>query len=189
MIYGYGRVSSVGQHLDRQISALIENGVDPDNIFQEKKSGKNMKRDELQKLLSVIGEGDIIIVSELNRISRSLQDLLQLVNYITSRGARIQSLKEPWINVDDIHGKLILNIFASLAEFERELTILRAREGIEIAKQKGTVFGRPKKKNSRIEHALQLYDSGKFSMREITEATGTARATIYRRLSERQPSH
>ena len=110
---------------------------------------------------------------------------LQLVNYITSKGTRIQSLKEPWINVDDIHGKLILNIFASLAEFERELT-LRAREGIEIAKQKGIVFGRPKKKNSRIEHALQLYDSGQFSMREITEATGTARVTIYRRLREKE---
>lgn len=184
MIYGYARVSTQDQSTTRQVIALQDYGCEV--IYQEKMTGTRKDRPELQRLLNSIQPQDIIVVSELNRISRSLQDLLQLVNLIAESGVKLVSLKESWINADDIHGRLILQIFGALSEFERGLMLERMQEGIAVARNKGTVWGRPKKKNSRIEHALQMYDSGKFSMKEITEATGTARATVYRRLKERE---
>lgn len=183
MIYGYARVSTVDQNTERQVIALQEYGCEI--IYQEKMSGTKKDRPELQELLNSIQTGDIVVVSELNRISRSLQDLLQLVTAISDKGGKIVSLKESWINADDIHGRLILQIFGALSEFERGLMLERMAEGISVYRSKGNVWGRPKKRNSRIDHALQLYDSGNYSMSEITEATGTARATIYRRLKER----
>ncbi|MDD3172462.1 MAG: recombinase family protein [Herbinix sp.] len=186
MIKGYARVSSDTQSLSRQLVALKEYGVEEQNVYTEKKSGKNRERAELNRLLSELEAGDIVVVKELSRISRSTKDMLALVDEITLKGCFIKSLSESWLDTSSPQGTFLLTIFAGLSQLERELIRNRCLEGIAVARQKkDVVWGRPKKRNSRIDHALQMYDTGNYSMKEITEATGTARATIYRRLKER----
>lgn len=183
---GYIRVSSREQNYDRQYLALIDYGVLPENIYQEKKSGKDRERPELNRLLSELEAGQTVIVKELSRISRSTKDMLQLVEEITSRGSFIKSLSEPWLDTSSAQGTFLLTVFAGLSQLERELIRVRCAEGMAVYRQKNAVWGRPKKRNSRIDHALQLYDSGNYSMKEITDATGCSRSTIYRRILERK---
>lgn len=136
---GYVRVSTTEQNEERQIISLKEQGVE--KMFIDKLSGKDTKRPELQKMLEYIREGDTLIVSEYSRLARSTQDLLNLVKQLTDKGVQIISLKE---NLDTItpQGKLMLTVFAALAEFERELTLQRQREGITLAKEQGKYKGR-----------------------------------------------
>lgn len=188
VLKGYIRVSSSQQTYDRQLSSLLEIGVEEQNIYKEKMSGKNRNRPELNRLLSELQEGDIVVVKELSRISRSTKDMLQLIQDIADKKCFIPSLSETWLDTSSPTGTFLLTIFAGLSQLERELINIRCKEGIEAKKRNNPdiVWGRPKKRNSRIDHALQLYDSGNYSMKEITDATGCSRSTIYRRLLERK---
>jgi DNA invertase Pin-like site-specific DNA recombinase len=182
MIYGYARVSTKGQNLDRQIDALKQAGCE--YIYEEKESGTKRKRPELERMLEDLKEGDTVIVAELTRISRSTKDLLEIVNIITSKGANFKSLKESWLDTTSPHGKLLLTIFAGLSEFERDLIAERTKEGLEAARRRGRVGGRPKVNDGRVEMALELYQEGKYTIKEICRRTGLTRATLYRRLAE-----
>ena len=136
---GYARVSTQEQNEGRQLAAFEEQGVD--KVFIDKMSGKDTNRPELRKMLDYGREGDTLIVNEYSRLARSTQDLLSLVKQLTDKKVQVISLKEN-LDTSTPQGKLMLTVFAALAEFERELTLQRQREGIALAKEQGKYKGR-----------------------------------------------
>jgi DNA invertase Pin-like site-specific DNA recombinase len=140
MIIGYARVSTEDQHLDAQIGALKTAGAE--RIWSEKISGSKSKRPELDKLLEHLREGDVVVVTKYDRLSRSLQDLLTLVETIRGKGAGFRSLAED-IDTTTPAGRLVFHVFASIAQFERERISERTREGLAAARSRGKIGGRP----------------------------------------------
>jgi DNA invertase Pin-like site-specific DNA recombinase len=141
--YGYARVSTTGQSLDAQITELKAAGCT--KIFQEKLSGKNRNRPQLDHALKALRKGDVLIISRLDRLARSSRDLLNVIKQITDAGATFRSLKDAWADTTSAHGRLILTVLAGLAEFERELIVERTGEGRARALNEGVVFGRKPK--------------------------------------------
>ena len=139
MNLGYIRVSTVEQNLDRQREALSKYGIE--RWYEEKISGKNTDRAQLNEMLSFAREGDTIYVHDFSRLARSTKDLLAIVDDLNSRGIALVSIKE---NIDSstATGKLMLTVVGAIAEFERANMLERQREGIEIAKRKGKYKGR-----------------------------------------------
>lgn len=133
---GYARVSTKDQNLDLQLEALKEVGCE--KVFSEKKSGLR-ERPQLEAALAYLRPGDIFVVYKFDRIGRSLKDLLNIVSSIHERGIQIQSLKDN-IDTSSTSGKLMMNIFASLAEFERDLIVERTTAGRKAALGKGKKF-------------------------------------------------
>ncbi|MBR0695222.1 recombinase family protein [Bradyrhizobium lablabi] len=149
-VYGYARVSSNGQSLEAQLAELKAAGAR--KIFQEKISGKNRERAELERVLKAMGEGDTLIVTRLDRLARSSRDLLNLVGQLNDAGVSFKSLKETWADTTNAHGRLILTVLAGIAEFERELIVQRTGEGRQRALAQGVVFGRPAKLTHHQRH-------------------------------------
>ena len=138
---GYARVSAVDQDFNGQIDNLKAAGCD--KIFSEKVSAKSTNgRHALQKALDALKPGDTLIVVRLDRLARSIRDLLGLLDEIKAAGAHIKALEDPWLDTTTPHGELILTIMGGMAEFERKLIRARCDEGIKRAKARGTVFGR-----------------------------------------------
>ncbi len=182
MIYGYARVSTVEQNLQRQIKQLKEFGCD--KIYVEKESGATMDRRELTNLIDVLQEGDVIIITDLTRISRSTRDLFDLVDILKNKKALIKSLKDSWLDLseDNPYNTFLFTVIAGVAQLERDLTKMRQREGIEIAKKNGLYKGRPKtytERNPRLLHAIELKQQGK-SYKEVEKLTGVSESTVYR---------
>lgn len=184
MKYGYARVSSRQQHLTTQKNTLKEAGAD--KIYSEKVSGKSIDdRAQLNKLLNLVKHGDTIIVTKLDRLARSLQEGIQIIDELNSKGVTLNVLNMGVFN-DTASSKLIRNMLLAVAEFERELILERQLEGIERAKERGVYQGRPKTytdKHKGLQHALELFndrDNNKLTVDEIAEITNISRATIYR---------
>ena len=182
MIIGYASVSTLDQNLHRQTDALNAAGVV--RMFTEKKTGKTTERPELMRMIDQLREGDVVVISELTRLSRSTKDLFSIVELIQSKGADIKSLKETWLDTTTPHGKLMFTIFAGLSQFEADLTAQRTREGLEAARLRGRLGGRPKKDESKVKQALKLYVSREYTLKEIEELTGVKKSTLYRNLRE-----
>ncbi len=140
MILGYARVSTEHQHLDGQIAALEAAGAG--RIWSEKISGSRKDRPELRRLLDQLRPGDVIVVTKYDRLSRSLQDLLSIVETIQKNGAGFRSLAED-IDTTTPAGRLIFHVFASIAQFERERIAERTKEGLATARARGRIGGRP----------------------------------------------
>ena len=140
MIFGYARVSTDDQLLDAQTDALTTVGAE--RIFADKISGSTRKRPQLDRLLDQLRPGDVIIVTKYDRLARSLRDLLDIVEAIKERGGGFRSLAED-IDTTTPAGRLVFHVFASIAQFERERISERTREGLEAAKKRGRVGGRP----------------------------------------------
>ena len=178
MKIGYARVSTLEQNLELQLGALKKAGCR--RIFQEKISGVNRNRPDFQRMLDQIREDDIIVVWKLDRLARSTRDLLETMETIREAGGKFQSLSEPWADTTTHAGKLIMTIFAGIAEFERDLIRERTGAGRLAAKKRGVRFGRPPKLSSDQEHlARRLVSEGK-SVREIASVFKVHAATIYR---------
>ena len=143
MKIGYARVSTEEQSLNRQIDMLNEVGCE--KIFEEKISGIKRERQELMKMLEQLRKGDLIIVADLTRLSRSVKELFQLVEQIEAKGANIKSLKESWMDTSTPQGKLMFTIFAGISQFERDLISQRTIEGLVAARARGKKGGRPPK--------------------------------------------
>jgi DNA invertase Pin-like site-specific DNA recombinase len=141
MIYGYARVSTKDQNLGAQQSALKAAGCG--KIYAETISGAKSDREELAKLLKAVGQGDVVIVSRLDRLARSTRDLLNILDTIAKAGAGFKSLADAWADTTTPHGRLMLTILGGLAEFERELIRARTTEGRRRAKERGVHMGRP----------------------------------------------
>lgn len=178
MKMGYKRVSTTGQKLDRQTDILNEYGVE--RIFEEKETGTKREKPELNRMLDMLREGDVVIITELTRLSRSTKDLFDIVEIIEKKGASIKSLKETWLDTTTPQGKLLFTIFAGLSQFERDLIADRTKEGLESAKKRGKVLGRPNKFNDKKETILQMYNSNDYSINDIINATGISKTSLYR---------
>ena len=179
------RTSTIDQHLDRQIEAFKQYNID--KVFSEQVSGKNIKdRPELNKMMEYVREGDTVYVESISRFGRSLTDLISLITTLNNKGVQFKSLKEGDIDTTTPTGKLVFNIFASLAEFERETIKERQAEGIAIAKAKGTYKGKPKKPINEAE-LLELYKrwkDGEIKKNYICKKLNISVATFDRRTAE-----
>ena len=183
----YIRVSSEKQNTARQRKALKEAGCTIS--YEEKISGKNTNRPQLQEMLNALEAGDVVIVHEISRLSRSVKDLLLIVEQIKEKGASLKSLNEAWLDTsnDNPMNDFLLNIFGSLAQLERGLTLQRQREGIDIAKREGKFKGRKLevteggKKAEKATQAITWYKEGK-SVRYICKTLSIGTGTLYRLL-------
>jgi DNA invertase Pin-like site-specific DNA recombinase len=178
MIVGYARVSTDGQTLDAQLSALKLAGAE--KVFSEKQSGAKTDRRELGKAIASLGQGDVLLVARLDRLARSTRDLLNVLATIAEKGAGFRSLADPMIDTTSPHGRLILAVLGALAEFERSMILARTSEGRNRAMARGVRFGRkPKLSRFQIEEALARRSEGE-ALTEIGRTYGVSHSTISR---------
>ena len=187
MIYGYARVSTLGQardgnSIETQVNALHKAGAE--RIFKDVFSGKAEHRPQLDKMLKVISGGDKLIITKLDRIARSLIKGIQLIETLSERGVVIEVLNIGVIDSTPT-GKLIRNVMLSFAEFEHDMIVQRTQEGKAIARQNADFKdGRPKKfTRVQLNHALKLLET--HSYKQVERLTGISMATIYRAKLER----
>lgn len=180
MKIGYARVSTQEQELALQLDALEKVGCG--KVFQEKMTGTKKDRPQLQKMLEHLRDGDVVVVWKLDRLARSLQDLVSLVNLINEKGASLQSLNDQ-IDTSSAQGKFTFHIFAALAEFERDIISERTKAGLAAARARGRVGGRPKGLSKEAQHkamiAERLYTENELSVREICEQLSISKSTLY----------
>lgn len=178
---GYVRVSTVDQNTDRQLD-----GFALDKVFEEKVSARTADRPKLNELLDYVREGDEVIVHDISRLARNMEDLHRLVRQITGKGCTLRFVKENLTftnNQSDAVSQLLLSMLGAVYQFERNIMLERQREGIAIAKAKGRYKGRPKTiARSAI---LTLLDDG-VSMRKTAERLGVSLSTVQRVKMENQ---
>jgi len=183
MKIGYARVSTQDQNLNLQIDSLKNAGCEM--IFEEKISGKSKDRPELIKLFSKLRAGDTVIVWKLDRLGRSLKDLIDLVAEMQKLKVNFISLQDS-INTETPTGRFTFNIFASLAEFEREIISARTKAGLASARARGRTGGRPgglsKENMSKAKAVKILFDKQEKTMDEIGKDLKLSRSTCYRYL-------
>ncbi|OOO67158.1 resolvase [Clostridium tepidum] len=196
-IYGYARVSSKDQNLDRQIEELKKFNKDI-VLFTDKQSGKDFERKEYEIMKRVTGEGDTIVVKELDRLGRNKELIKQELEYYKNKGVRVIILDIPTTttNLDGMDegiakemlkmiNNILIEVLATMAEQERNKIKSRQREGIAIAKNKGVEFGRPKIEID--DNFINIYDKWKnkeIKAVEAMEILGLTKATFYRRVKE-----
>jgi DNA invertase Pin-like site-specific DNA recombinase len=185
MLVGYARVSTFEQNLDRQLDSLTSFGLDIRNIYQEKLSGTTKNRPALIKMIEELQPNDIVIVSDITRISRSTKDLLEIVGQIKVKGASIRSLKDTWLDtsINNPYNEFLLTVMAGLSQLERDLISQRTREGLLSAKVRGRNGGRPSKRNSKSK-LVQTLVANNYKIKDIVKETGLSRTTVYRILYE-----
>ncbi len=178
MRFGYGRVSNSDQDLALQQEALSAAGCD--EIFLEKFSGTMAARPELDRLIRRLRRGDVVIVYRLDRLGRSLKNLVGLVEQLTELGVQLISLNEQ-IDTTTANGKLTLHLFATLAEFERNLISERTKAGLEAARKRGKTGGRPKALDEKKLRAAQaMLADPNLSRKDVAEQLGVSVSTLYR---------
>ena len=175
MIYGYARVSTADQNLDRQKDALNKYGID--RLYCEKMSGTKKNRPELDAMLCELRDGDTVVIESLSRLGRSVKNLAELIELFNEKNVRLVSLKET-IDTTSSTGKLLFSILASLCQFERDVLAERTSEGLAAAR--GRVGGRPKTNSKAVEKAVALYNTRQYAISEITNLTSVSRSTLYR---------
>ncbi|MBY0083719.1 recombinase family protein [Brevibacillus brevis] len=184
MKLGYARVSTQDQSLDLQIDALNTAGCD--EIYREKVSGTKDNRPELKRLLSYARQGDTLVIYKLDRLGRSTKKLLELAEELEQRGIELVSIRDQ-IDTSTAVGKAMFRMLMVLAEMERDVIVERTRAGLEAARARGKVGGRPVKYgegNAKLTHAIELYNAKEKSVPEIERITGISKATLYRALKK-----
>lgn len=188
MVFGYARVSTNEQNLDLQIDAFLKEGIDVKHIYTDKVSSAKEDRKSLSKLLDYVREGDTIVVWKLDRLARSLIHFTSFINELNKKEVKFRSITEPFLDTTDksSHSQFIVNIFAALAQLERDIIIERTKAGMASARARGKVFGAPKgisKKNQQKSIlCAQYFKEGKLTVNEICESIGVSRATYYKYL-------
>ncbi len=186
MKIGYARVSTKDQNLDRQIDSLTAAGCE--KIFSDKLSGAKFDRPELNLLKAQLRPGDIVVIDKLDRLGRSLKDLITIVSEFEANGISFVSLQDN-IDTTTASGKLIFHIFASLAEFERSLISERTKAGLTAARARGRLGGRPKGLSDEAKKtamaAETLYKNQQHSVSEICRQLSISKPTLYNYLRSR----
>ena len=166
MIYGYMRVSTKSQNLNRQEDALLEFGVEKDNIFADKESGKNFDREKYQEMKSILKRNDVLVIKELDRLGRNKEMVKEELEYFKSNGIRVKILNIPTTLIDfpegqewimDMINNILLEVMSSIDEEERRKIKTRQAEGIAAAKAGGVKFG-PKVKYTEVQLLNALKD-------------------------------
>lgn len=182
MNIGYARVSSYGQSLDVQRQKLTEAGCA--ELFEEKISALSHKRQELEMALRTLRAGDVLVVTKLDRLARSMQDLLNLAKRLEKKQAELKVLDQS-IDTTTSEGRLMFNIIGSFAEFEHDLRKSRQREGIDKAQRKGVAFGRkPVLTDRQAQEILRLHHEEKFSLTQLARKYAVSPMTIYRTIKK-----
>jgi len=182
MRIGYARVSRKDQRLEPQRDALLADGCE--RVFEEKISSREADRKALSEAFDWCREGDVLVVARLDRLGRSLRELIDLVGELEGRGVGFRSLKES-LDTTTAGGRLIFHVFGALAEFEREIIRERTMAGLESARARGHHGGRPRALDeNRAKLARRLKEEGEHSVEEICSMLGVGRSTLYRYLSE-----
>ena len=177
MLIGYARVSTQDQVLDLQTEALQKAGCE--KLFEDKISGRLADRPGLTKALDMLREGDTLVVWKLDRLGRSVKNLVDLVNELHARGVQFKSLTDS-IDTATTSGRFFFHVMASLAEMERELTVERTRAGLEVARQLGRKGGRKRQMTeSKIASAKKLLANG-VPPRDVAKNLGVSVPTLYR---------
>ncbi|WP_149915507.1 recombinase family protein [Sphingobacterium cavernae] len=181
MKIGYARVSTKDQNLDLQIEALQKAGCE--KIYQEKISGATKNRPELDKMIEQFRQGDELYVWRLDRLGRSLKNIIDLVLSLNDKGIIIKGISDS-VDTSTINGRLFLNLMASLAEYERELIRERTNAGLQSARARGRTGGRPKgftkEKVAKLLVMRSIYKDLTKTPEEIYKGLGLTRATFYR---------
>ena len=185
MLIGYARVSKTdgSQNLDLQIDALSKAGVNPENIYQDEASGKNTKRPSLEACLKALREDDTLLIWKLDRLGRSLHDLVNMVQKLSDKniGLKVLTGKGANINTSTPAGKMFFGFFAVLAEFERDLIIERTKAGLESARARGRTGGRKfVLTKAKIRVAQAAMGKKETVVSELCQELHITRATLYR---------
>lgn len=181
---GYTRVSTTSQDARLQLDALREAGVEARDVFSDVTSGSRaaIKRPGMKRLLDYAQDGDTVVVWRIDRLGRSLIDVLNTVNLLREHGVKVRSISDG-IDPETSSGRMMLGMLATLAEYERELITERVNAGIAAARQSGTRFGRPPVKPDEIHQKLQIVREARAKGRTAEQAArlvGWSRATLYR---------
>lgn len=176
-VFGYARVSTDAQSIEGQVDALRAAGAE--RIFAETGSGAHGRRTELHRLLKKVGYGDVVLVPRLDRISRSLKDLLSIIENLGSKGAGFRSLAEP-VDTTSPAGKMLLQLIGAFAEFEHAMIQSRTRDGLAAAKRRGQRLGRPPKlTQSQLRFVREELKEGR-SMRDCARILNVHHTTVSR---------
>jgi DNA invertase Pin-like site-specific DNA recombinase len=180
MIVGYARVSTADQNPEMQLAALKR--AKCTRVFVEQKSGRDVNRPELIDCLKLRRKGDTLVVWKLDRLGRSIKDLIEIVNRLKDDGINFKSLTEE-INTTTASGNMVFQIFAVLAEFERNLIRERTTAGLAVARARGRSGGAPPKTTTQQNKQIRaLWESHKFTAAEIAEQFDISIATFFRRV-------
>ena len=178
-IIGYARVSSSGQSLDVQLEKL----KDCDRIYQEKKSARTDAREQLQLALDYVRDGDVFVITKLDRLARSTRDLLNIISRLETKGVHFKVLDQN-IDTSTPSGKLMVNILASISEFENDLRRERQADGIALAKSRGIPLGRKAKLSAKdVSRMCQMRQDG-FMIRELMSSFNLSKASVYRLMAD-----
>lgn len=180
-VVGYGRVSSAGQSLEVQVEQL--EAVPCDRIFAEKKSGTSTdNRDALKEMMRYVRDGDVLVVTRLDRLARSLTDLSKIIDELGAKGVGFRCLQQGAVDTTKPEGRLMLQLLGSFAEFEAAIRRDRQMEGIEKAKAEGRYKGRPRSINGEEIRALLSAGMGATA---VAKQLGVGRASVYRYVNPR----
>jgi DNA invertase Pin-like site-specific DNA recombinase len=188
MLIGYARVSTQDQTLDLQTDALTRVGCD--KTFTDTASGAKIDRPGLAEAMSHLRSGDILVVWRLDRLGRTLKQLIATITDLNEQGIGFKSLQES-IDTTTSGGKLIFHVFGALAEFEREVIRERTRAGLQAARARGRFGGRPSilaRDPKKVTLAKKLYADGTMPVQEICDTLHIGRSTLYRYAQEKRPS-
>ncbi len=182
---GYARVAGRKDTLEKQVVVLKEFGCT--KIFTDDHTTKNSERSGLKAMLEYAREGDVVIVFKMDRLARSIQELQQITDELKEREIDFISLTQN-IDTSSENGDAVFNWIDIFADFEREVHSERVRSGIDNAREKGVKMGRSEADIELKENAYEMYRSGNHTMRDIVDATGLSRATIYRYIEKKKAS-
>ena len=186
MVYGYARVSTRQQDLSRQLDLLER--YECHKIYTEKISGIRTNRPELNKLKKRVKENDKIIIESFSRLGRSTKDLIDLVYFFERKGVKVISIKENF-DTQTPQGKLMMTVFQAFSQFERDIIVERTKEGLDSARARGNIGGRPRIDPKLIQYALNLYQKEGRTVVNICAQTGIKRSTFYRYLRLENNNH
>lgn len=181
-LIGYIRVSSVGQSLEVQRDKMTAIGVQPDHIFEEKRSGLDSNRPALKEAIRFARKGDTFCISRIDRLARSATDLLAIVSELQKKGVELRVLDQS-IDTTNPAGRAMLQMLAVFAEFETSIRSERQMDGIAKAKATGTKFGRQPKATDDVVTSIRTMRDNGMLIREIMTNTGLSKATVYRALA------
>ena len=186
-LIGYARVSTTDQNAQLQVDAFTAAGCE--RVFTDRASGSLASRPELDRMLAHLREGDVVVVWRLDRLGRSLKNLIALVEDLAERGVGFRSLSEP-IDTTTANGRLFFSVMGALAEFERDLIRERTMAGLAAARARGRVGGRPPKMTpDKVKVAQEMHASKEYTVEAIAKTVGVSRKTVYRHLASAPQSH
>ncbi len=182
MNIGYVRVSKHEQNKHLQYDGLRQAGCTDENIYLDEITGSTFNREGLDAALKFVRSGDVFVVWKLDRLGRSLRDLIDTFDYLKNKGVEFISIMDK-IDTGTPNGKLIFHIMGALAEWERDIIRLRTRAGLEAARARGRKGGRPRINQQKAQRALELYNAQELTVEEICGLLKISRATFYNYLN------